>query len=85
MRLDLVLKVSGLIKRRTVAKTIVENGRVLINGKVAKPSSEVKDGDVLTLSLGPRRLVVKITYELRYKKEFPVYEEISSEKVKSDA
>lgn len=85
MRLDLVLKVSGLIKRRTVAKAITESGKVLVNGKVAKPSTEVKDGDVLTLSLGPRKLVVKITYELRYKKEYPIYEEISSEKVKSDA
>lgn len=85
MRLDLVLKVTGLIKRRTVAKTITENGKVLVNEKVAKPSTEVRDGDVLTLLLGPRKIVVKITYELRYKKEFPVYEQISSEKVKSDA
>ena len=45
MRLDKYLKVSRIIKRRTVAKEAGEGGRVSINGKVAKPSSEVKEGD----------------------------------------
>ena len=47
MRLDLVLKLSGLIKRRTVAKELADRGRILINGKAGKPSSEVKEGDIL--------------------------------------
>ena len=47
MRLDLVLKQSGLIKRRTVAKELADRGRISINDKVSKPSSEVKEGDIL--------------------------------------
>lgn len=85
MRLDLVLKLSGLIKRRTVAKELAERGKILINDRVAKPSSEVKDGDHLELRLGNRILLVEITFELRYKKEFPVYKEILTTKVNADA
>lgn len=85
MRLDLVLKLSGLIKRRTVAKELAERGHILINDRVAKPSSEVKDGDHLELRLGNRILLVEITFELRYKKEFPVYKEILTTKVNADA
>ena len=85
MRLDLVLKLSGLIKRRTVAKELADRGRILINDKVAKPSSEVKEGDILELRLGNRVLVVEINYELRYKKEFPVYKEVLTKRINSDA
>lgn len=76
MRLDLVLKQSGLIKRRTVAKTISDNGHILINGKVSKPSSEVKDGDRLSLHLGARQIEVIIKYETKGKREIPTYEEV---------
>lgn len=85
MRLDLVLKQTCLIKRRTVAKTIVENGKVSINGKVAKPSTDVRDGDILLLKLGPREIEVKITYIKKYNKDFPTYEELSTKKVNVDA
>ena len=85
MRLDLVLKLSGLIKRRTVAKELADRGRILINDKVAKPSSEVKEGDILELKLGNRVLVVEINFELRYKKEFPVYKEVLTRRINSDA
>ena len=85
MRLDLVLKLSGLIKRRTVAKELADRGRILINDKVAKPSSEVKEGDILELRLGNRVLVVEINFELRYKKEFPVYKEVLTRRINSDA
>ena len=85
MRLDLVLKLSGLIKRRTVAKELAERGRILINDKVSKPSSEVKNGDVLELHLGNRVLVVEITFIEKYKKEFPTYKEVLTKKVNSDA
>ena len=85
MRLDVVLKLSGLIKRRTVAKELAERGKILINDRVAKPSSEVKEGDTLELRLGNRILVVEINYVLKFKKEFPVYKEVLTKKVNSDA
>ena len=74
MRLDLVLKQAAVIKRRTVAKTLAENGHIEINGKVSKPSSDVKDGDILTLHLGKRLLEVKITYTQRGSRQVPQYE-----------
>ena len=85
MRLDLVLKQSGLIKRRTVAKELAERGRILINDKVAKPSSEVKEGDILELRLGSRVIVVEINYIERFKREFPIYKEVLTKKNNSDA
>ena len=85
MRLDLVLKLSGLIKRRTVAKELAERGRILINDRVAKPSSEVKDADILELHLGNRVLIVEISFIEKYKKEYPVYKEILTKKVNLDA
>jgi len=50
MRIDKFLKVSRIIKRRTIAQEACEKGRVLINGKVAKPGSVVKIGDMLELN-----------------------------------
>ena len=85
MRLDLVLKLSGLIKRRTVAKELADRGRILINDKIGKPSSEVKSGDILELRLGNRVLVVEISFVEKYKKEYPVYKEVLIKKVNSDA
>ena len=60
MRIDKYLKVSRIIKRRTVAQEACEGGKVTINGKVAKPSSEVKVGDVLTLQFGARTVTVEV-------------------------
>ena len=54
MRLDKFLKVSRIIKRRTVAKEACDGGRVSINGKVAKAGAEVKEGDVLEIRFGAR-------------------------------
>ena len=54
MRLDKYLKVSRIIKRRTVAKEACDGGRVSINGKVAKAGAEVKEGDVLEIRFGVR-------------------------------
>ena len=84
MRLDLVLKLSGLIKRRTVAKELADRGRILINDRTAKPSSEVKAGDVLELRLGNRVLLVEISFYEKYKREYPEYKELSTKK-NSDA
>ena len=60
MRLDKFLKVSRIIKRRTVANDACGLGRVSVNGKVAKPSTEVNVGDVLTLRLGGKTLGARI-------------------------
>ena len=60
MRLDKFLKVSRIIKRRTVAKDFAENERVMINGRMAKPSTEVKKGDVLRIRVGERETVYEI-------------------------
>lgn len=60
MRIDKYLKVTRLLKRRTVAKELLDRGLFLINEKVAKPSSEVKENDILKLSLGRHLLTVKV-------------------------
>ena len=60
MRLDKYLKVSRLIKRRTVANEACDAGRVLVNGKVARASYEIKVDDVITLSLGARELRAQV-------------------------
>lgn len=60
MRLDKYLKISRLIKRRTVANEACDNGRVMINDRVAKASSEVKVGDVITISFGNKEVKAEV-------------------------
>ncbi len=60
MRLDKYLKVSRLIKRRTVANEACDAGRVLVNGKAARASYDVKVGDILTIQLGARELRAEV-------------------------
>ncbi len=60
MRLDKWLKVSRLIKRRTVAQEACDGGRVSVNGVTAKPSRDVKEGDVVEVSFGSRSLRVRV-------------------------
>lgn len=60
MRLDKYLKVTRLIKRRTVANEACDAGRVSVNGKVARASYDVNVGDVIEISLGQRPLKVKV-------------------------
>ena len=60
MRLDKYLKVSRLIKRRTVANEACDAGRVLNNDKPAKASTNVKEGDILTISFGNKEVKVEI-------------------------
>ncbi len=60
MRLDKYLKVSRLIKRRTVANEACDGSRVFVNGKPAKPSYDVKQGDLLELHFGTRVLKVEV-------------------------
>ena len=69
MRLDKYLKISRVIKRRTLAKDIIDIGLVKINGKVAKPSSDVKENDILDLKLGDRELKIKVLSLLPYTKK----------------
>ena len=60
MRLDKYLKVSRLIKRRTVANEACDAGRVLINGKVAKASTNVSVGDVIEIGFGTKSVKVEV-------------------------
>ena len=60
MILDKYLKVSRIIKRRTVAKEVCESGRITINNKVAKPSTKIKEGDIIEITFANRRLKAQI-------------------------
>lgn len=60
MRLDKYLKVSRLIKRRTLAKDAASNERILVNGNYAKPSKEIKEGDSITIEFGTKSVTVKV-------------------------
>ncbi|APT44575.1 RNA-binding S4 domain-containing protein [Bacillus safensis] len=60
MRLDKFLKVSRLIKRRTLAKEVADQGRISINGTQAKASSEVKEGDELQIRFGQKLVTVQV-------------------------
>ena len=61
MRLDKYLKVSRIIKRRTVANEAADAGRVMVNGKVARASYEVKVGDVIEINLGQKPVKLRVT------------------------
>ena len=61
MRLDKYLKVSRIIKRRTVANEACDAGRVVVNGNVARASYSVKVGDIIEISFGTRELKIKVT------------------------
>ena len=61
MRLDKYLKVSRIIKRRTVANEACDAGRIIVNGKIARASYDVKIGDIIEVGLGSRTLKVKVT------------------------
>lgn len=86
MRLDKFLKISRIIKRRSVAKDIADQGRIEINGKTAKSSSKVNVGDVLVINFGNKTLTVKIKElkETTKKREVEDLYEVVSEKYKED-
>ena len=69
MRLDKYLKISRLIKRRTVANEACDAGRVFVNGKQARASYDVKEGDVLELHLGERVLKAQVLSVTEYAKK----------------
>ena len=69
MRLDKYLKISRLIKRRTVANEACDAGRVFVNGKPARASYDVKVGDLLELQLGERVLKAEVLSVTEYDKK----------------
>ncbi len=69
MRLDKYLKVSRIIKRRTVANSACDAGKVLVNGKVSRASYDVKIGDILEISLGSKILKIKVLSINEYAKK----------------
>ncbi|SHK35318.1 RNA-binding S4 domain-containing protein [Desulforamulus aeronauticus] len=74
MRLDKFLKVSRVIKRRTLAKEVCDNGHVLVNNRVAKAGLEVKVGDRVEINFGSRKLLFEI---LELKETMPAKEAAS--------
>ena len=60
MRLDKFLKVARILKRRTVSKELAANQRVIVNGRIAKPSTDIKAGDIIEVILGQRSLTVRV-------------------------
>lgn len=79
MRLDKYLKVARIIKRRTLAKEAAEKEKIEVNGKLAKPSVQLKIGDELTLYLGLKIIKVRVV-SLELKKDLLMYELLSEEK-----
>ncbi|MBP3503568.1 MAG: RNA-binding S4 domain-containing protein [Bacilli bacterium] len=80
MRLDKYLKVSRLIKRRTLAKEASESERILVNDKIAKPSKELKIGDTITIEFGKKQITVKVlslTPSVKKEDAYNMYELIS--------
>jgi ribosomal 50S subunit-recycling heat shock protein len=83
MRLDKFLKVSRLIKRRTLAKDAAESEKIMVNGKIAKPSKELQIGDIITIEFGNKIVNVKVaSFEVSTKKADAsnLYEFVSEEK-----
>lgn len=86
MRLDKFLKVSRLIKRRTLAKEVSDQGRVSINGQTAKASSTVKPGDEISIRFGQKIVTVrveKIQETTRKEEASQMYTVLKEEKVES--
>jgi ribosomal 50S subunit-recycling heat shock protein len=86
MRIDKYLKVSRLIKRRTVAKEVCDHEKITINGKISKPSTEIKVNDIVTIKFGTKLVTFKVlnTNEFVKKNEAELmYEIIKEEKVEA--
>ncbi len=82
MRIDKYIKLTRIIKRRTLVKTLADNDRLLINGKIAKPSSKVSKGDEITILFGNKEVVIRIRdiIESTKKEDAPLMYELISEK-----
>ena len=87
MRIDKYLKLTRLIKRRSVAKELLDRNLFLINGKIAKPSSEINVGDIINLVLGRIKLEIEVTKVVDFcKKEdaSSLYKIIKEERINED-
>lgn len=84
MRLDKFLKVSRVIKRRTLAKEVASDERILVNDKTAKPSTQLKSGDIITIYFGNKEVKIKVLELLDSTKKADtdkMYELISETKI----
>ena len=84
MRIDKYLKASRILKRRTVSKELALNERIEINGRVVKPSHEVKAGDIVAVTFGTRRLEIRVLSIIEPKKKqdaADMYEIISESRI----
>lgn len=88
MRLDKFLKISRIIKRRSVAKEVADKGRIQVNGKLAKSSTTVKVGDLIRIQFGNKILEIKVValHESTKKEDAAkMYEILLEEKVPSNS
>ena len=69
MRVDKYLKVTRILKRRTVSKELADNQRILVNDKVAKPSTTIKEGDFITIILGNKSIKIKVVKIANFSKK----------------
>ncbi|HGE69938.1 TPA: RNA-binding S4 domain-containing protein [Candidatus Poribacteria bacterium] len=85
MRLDQFIKISRIVKRRTIAKAICDDGRVKVNGYVAKAGKEVHEGDILRLNLKSTILTCRILTipkgNVNANQAYTLYEIVSEEKI----
>jgi ribosomal 50S subunit-recycling heat shock protein len=69
MRIDKYLKVTRIIKRRTLAKEVTESERILVNDKIVKPSYQLKIGDIITIEFGNKEVKIKVLSLNEYTKK----------------
>lgn len=84
MRIDKFLKVSHILKRRTISKELALNERIEINDRVAKPSTDVKVGDEVTITFGNRQMTIRVlsVEEIKRKKDaVSMYEVINEDTI----
>ena len=84
MRIDKYLKVSRLIKRRTVAKEVADHEKITINGKICKPSTEIKVNDIVQIRFGLKLVTFKVLNTNEYVKKneaLLMYEILKEEKI----
>ena len=86
MRIDKYLKVTRIIKRRTVAKDIVSADRIYVNDRLVKPSYQLKLGDIITICFGNKKVVIKVlnlSEHANKEQATSLYELISEEKIQA--
>ena len=87
MRIDKYLKVARILKRRTISKELAAHQRIEINGRIVKPSHEVRSGDEVAVTFGNRQLKIRVlsTEEVKKKKDAADLYEVISESTVPDA